>query len=148
MLSDTRIRLLPSIVATALILAACGALNPRASSEADRRRSDDLPEAELREYSTVMEAVQALRSGWLRERTPLRLSPRSGTGTEPANPVWVYWDGTRLGDPSYLTRISTSEVSRVMHYDARAASVRWGVGHENGVIYLVPAVGSVGPVFR
>jgi hypothetical protein len=148
MIGDTRIRLLPFIVAAALVLTACGALKPPASSEADRRTSDDLPEAELREYSTVMEAVQALRAGWLRERTPLRLSPRSGTGTESANPVWVYWDGTRLGDPSYLTRISTSEVSRVIHYDARTASVRWGVGHENGVIYLVPAVGSVGPVFR
>jgi hypothetical protein len=146
MIGDIRVRLLPSIVTAALVLTACGALEPRATSEADRRASDDLTEAELREYSTVMEAVQARRSGWLRVRTPLVLSPRSGT--EAASPVWVYWDGTRLGDPSYLTRISTSEVSRVMHYDARAASVRWGVGHENGVIYLIPAVGSVGPGFE
>jgi hypothetical protein len=143
MIGDTRIRLLPFIVAAALVLTACGALNP---SEARERPSDDLTEVDLEDYATVMEAVQALRAGWLRERTPLLLSPRSGT--EPENPVWVYWDGTRLGDPSYLTRISTSEVSRVIHYDARTASVRWGVGHENGVIYLVPAVGSVGPVFR
>jgi hypothetical protein len=146
MMGDIRVRLLATIVTAALVLTACGALKPRASAEADRRTSDDLTEVELREYSTVMEAVQARRAGWLRVRTPLVLSPRSGT--EPASPVWVYWDGTRLGDPSYLTRISTSEVSRVMHYDARAASVRWGVGHENGVIYLVPTVGSVGPGFE
>lgn len=146
MIGNTRLRLLPSFVTAALVLTACGALKPTSASESDRRASDDLTEAELSDFSTVMEAVQARRAGWLRVRTPLVLSPRSGT--EPANPVWVYWDGTRLGDPSYLTRISTSEVSRVMHYDARAASVRWGVGHENGVIYLVPAVGSVGPVFE
>lgn len=146
MIGDIRVRPLTALVTAALVLAACGALKPRASAEADRRTSDDLTEVELREYSTVMEAVQARRAGWLRVRTPLVLSPRSGT--EPASPVWVYWDGTRLGDPSYLTRISTSEVSRVMHYDARAASVRWGVGHENGVIYLVPTVGSVGPGFE
>jgi hypothetical protein len=138
MIGDTRIRLLPFIVVAALILTACGALKP---SEARERPSDDLTEVDLEDYATVMEAVQALRAGWLRERTPMLLSA-------PANPVWVYWDGTRLGDPSYLSRISTSEVSRVMRYDARTASVRWGVGHENGVIYLVPAMGSVGPVFR
>ena len=146
MIAASRLRLLSATVTAVLVLAACGALRPTSPAEGGRRTSDDLTEAELSEYSTVMEAVQSRRPGWLRVRTPLLLSPRSGT--EPANPVWIYWDGTRLGDPSYLTRISTTEVSRVMHFDARSASVRWGVGHENGVIYLVPAVGSVGPGFE
>ena len=131
------------LLAAALLLGACGRFS--AGSNPRERGSDDLTEVDLRDYSTVMEAVQALRAGWLRERTPLVLSPRSGT--ESASPVWIYWDGTRLGDPSYLGRIATSQVSRVIRYDARTASVRWGIGHENGVIYLVPAVGSVGPVF-
>lgn len=135
----------PSALAVVLILSACGSFGARGEGEGGGA-SAALTEADLANYSTVMEAVQALRPVWLRERTPLVLSPRSGT--EPASPVWVYWDGTRLGDTSYLSRIGSSEVSRVMHYDARAASVRWGVGHENGVIYLVPAVGSVGPGFR
>jgi hypothetical protein len=138
MIGQTRIGLLPLILTAVLALTACGALKP---SEARDRPSNDLTEADLEDYATVMEAVQALRPGWLRKRTPLLLSA-------PANPVWVYWDGTRLGGPSYLSRISTSEVSRVMRYDARTASVRWGVGHENGVIYVVPAMGSVGPGFR
>lgn len=136
-------RLVPWFSAVALVLAACGAPNPSSSAGA---RSSELTQEELKDYSTVLEAVQALRAGWLHERTPLVLAPR--TGTAPANPVWVYWDGTRAGDASYLGRISTSQVSRVIRYDARAASVRWGVGHENGVIYVVPAVGSAGPVFR
>jgi hypothetical protein len=140
-----RIGLIASTLAAALVLAACGRLLPPTPGSEGGRGSDDLTEADLEDYSTVMEAVQVMRAAWLRERTPLVLSPRSGT--EPANPVWVYWDGTRLGDPSYLRRISTSDVSRVIYYDARAASVRWGVGHENGVIYLIPAVGSVGPAF-
>ena len=135
----------PAALAAALVLSACGSFGPRGSGEGGGA-SAALTEVDLEDYSTVMEAVQALRPGWLRERTPLVLSPRSGTA--PASPVWVYWDGTRLGDTSYLTRIGVSQVSRVMHYDARAASVRWGIGHENGVIYLVPAVGSVGPGFR
>lgn len=135
-----------SVTLLLLMLAACGA--PRSTTPPSERgsRSSALTEEELQDYSTVLEAVQSLRAGWLRERTPLVLAPRSGTA--PANPVWVYWDGTRLGDTSYLGRIPTSQVSRVVWYDARAASVRWGVGHENGVIYIVPAVGSAGPVFR
>ena len=136
------------MLAVTVALGACGSLGPGAAGDGagERGSSGELTEEELRNYSTVMEAVQALRASWLRERTPLVLSPRSGA--EAANPVWVYWDGTRLGDTGYLARIGTSEVSRAIHYDARAASVRWGVGHENGVIYLVPAVGSVGPAFR
>jgi hypothetical protein len=143
MIGFLRVGLPRPLFAAALVLAACGTVNR--SSAPDRRGTNDLTETELRDFATVMDAVQSLRAGWLRERTPLLLSPRSGT--ESASPVWVYWDGTRLGDPSSLRRITTSEVSRVIHYDARTASVRWGVGHENGVIYLVPAVGSVGPVF-
>ena len=134
---------LPLLLA-ALVVAACGARSPTTSSSGERARSAELSEVELSDYANVLEAVQSLRPQWLRERTPLVLSPRSGTMR--ANPVWIYWDGTRLGDPSYLGRIAPSEVSRVIHYDARTASARWGIGHENGVIYLVPAVGSVRPL--
>ncbi len=138
---------LPWLIAAAFVLSACGPLRTSSSPEpTSERGSDDLTLAELTDYSTVMEAVQALRPLWLRERTPLVLSPQ--TGAIDGDPVWVYWDGTRLGDTSYLTRIATADVSRVMHYNAAAASFRWGMNHENGVIYLVPAVGSVGPVSK
>jgi hypothetical protein len=142
-----RIGLLPSILTVALVLTACGTLNTSSSPpDSGGPMADHLTEENLIDYSTVMEAVQALRPAWLRERTTLFLSPRSGT--EPANPVWVYWDGTRLGDPSNLTRIATSQVARVVYYNARVASFRWGISHENGVIYLVPASGSARPVFK
>jgi hypothetical protein len=129
-----------------LVLAACGTVRSSGSSAAPARGSDDLKQEDLEDYSTVLEAVQAMRPIWLRQRTPLLLSPRSGT--EAASPVWIYWDGTRLGDPSYLGRIAPSQVSRVVHYVARTASLRWGIGHENGVIYLVPVVGAVPPAIK
>jgi hypothetical protein len=132
------------IFGAALVATSCGTL--RTSNGAGGPGSDDLTAVDLADYSTVLEAVQALRPRWLYRRTTLVLSPRGGT--EAANPVWVYWDGTRLGDPSHLSRIPTSQVSRIIHFDARTASLRWGSNHENGVIYLVPAVGSVGPVFH
>jgi hypothetical protein len=130
------------VITATLVSTACGVVRP---SSGPGRGSDDLTAVDLADYATVMDAVQTLRPRWLTRRTQVVLSPRGGT--EAANPVWVYWDGTRLGDPSALARIPTSQVSRIIHYDARAASLRWGTNHENGVIYLVPAVGSVGPVF-
>ena len=146
MIAYARISLLYPLLTAAVTLTACGPLHTTDSPSDAGPGSDDLVAEDLTDYSTVMEAVQALRPAWLRERTPLVLSPRSGT--EAASPVWVYWDGTRLGDPSYLTRIATSQVSRLVYYDARVASFRWGIGHENGVIYIVPASGSAGAVFR
>jgi hypothetical protein len=137
---------LPSILAVALALTGCGGFRAPSTAADSARNSDDLTSEDLADYSTVMEAVQALRPIWLRQRTPLLLSPRSGT--EAASPVWVYWDGTRLGDPSHLSRITTSQVSRIVHYDARAASLRWGISHENGVIYLVPTAGAAPPVIK
>jgi len=145
MIGYIRTSLLPAMLTAVLVLTACGARN-QSPSAAGGRGADDLTKEDLADYSTVMEAVQALRPIWLHERTPLLLSPRSGT--ESASPVWIYWDGTRLGDPSYLNRITTSEISRVVHYDARTASLRWGMNHENGVIYLVPVMGSVAPVIK
>jgi hypothetical protein len=146
-LDNTRIRLLPPLLAAAFVLAGCGQLRSSNSPSDAGRNSDDLTQEDLADYSTVMEAVQAIRPIWLRQRTPLLLSPRSG-GTEEASPVWIYWDGTRLGDPSYLGRIAPSQVARVVHYDARTASLRWGIGHENGVIYLVPVAGAVAPTIK
>jgi hypothetical protein len=137
-----------SVLAVGLALTACSPRNPYTTPpDPPRGNSDDLIEADLTDYSTVAEAVQALRPRWLTRRTPLLLSPGSETGAAAAAPVWVYWDGTRMGDFSYLVRIKTNEVSRVIHYNARDASLRWGIDHENGAIYLVPAVGSVGPLF-
>ena len=147
MIGHTRVSLLAAVIAAALVSTACGARNPSgAAPAAGERGTDDLTKEDLADYSTVLEAVQALRPIWLRQRTPLLLSPSSGT--EPASPVWIYWDGTRLGDPSHLSRIATSQVTRVVHYDARAASLRWGISHENGVIYLVPVAGAVAPVIK
>lgn len=149
MIGHSRIGLSLSVFAVGLALAACSPRNPYTTPPEPPRggNSDDLIETDLTDYSTVMEAVQALRPRWLNRRTPLHLSPGSQTGAAAAAPVWIYWDGTRMGDPSYLVRVKTNEVSRVIHYDARDASLRWGIDHENGAIYLVPAVGSVGPIF-
>jgi hypothetical protein len=118
-----------------LVFAACGAR----TEAGPRTASDRLTPAEIERYSNLYEAVQALRLTWLQPRTRLRLDPRgvSDSGAVPANPVWTYRDGTRLGGPEALRRISTTEIERVEYYNARAASHRWGINHENGAINVI-----------
>lgn len=92
--------------------------------------SNQITAEALSRYSTVGAAVQALRSGWLVRRSP------GGAGLPPRSPVWVYRDGTRVGDAEVLTYLSTSEISVIDYYDAVQASRRWGTNHENGVIHI------------
>lgn len=135
-----------SILFLALLVSACAQQQMRTG---ERSRSDDLVATDLRDFGSVFDAVQNLRPQWLRERTGTYLANnRPDIATKPANPVWVYWDGTRLGDPSSMRRISPDQVESLRYFDARMASVRWGINHENGVIYITPAVGSVGPGMR
>src|SRR5690606_21751083 len=95
----------PLLLIFLALLAGCSARTQRTSGI----NSDELTREELSRYNTVGEAVQALRSGWLNRRTPVRLSP-TGSATE-ANPVWVYRDGTRVGGPDVLRNLSTVEVA-------------------------------------
>ncbi len=129
-----------SALLLSLLVTAC---SPRMSTRTASRST--LAAAELNRYGNLLDAVTALRPEWLRERTTVYLSANPAEATTPASPVWVYWDGTRLGPPSYLARISPNQVESVRYFDYRTASMRWGINHENGVIYVTPAVGSVGP---
>ena len=111
------------------MLAACATRPP--TDRGVRFDSSELSREELTRYTTVGDAVRALRSVWLQQRTPVRLSSAGST-----NPVWVYRDGTRVGGPEVLRNLSTSEVAEVRYFDAVQASQRWGINHENGVIHV------------
>ncbi|MBV9880206.1 MAG: SGNH/GDSL hydrolase family protein [Gemmatirosa sp.] len=79
-------------------------------------------------YTTVYDAVSALRSTWLRPRGP-------DSFTLPTV-VWVYLDENRLGDVESLRNIQPSQVASVRFYDGPSATGRWGVGHGAGVIHV------------
>jgi hypothetical protein len=79
-------------------------------------------------YSTVYDAVLALRPNWLR--------PRGPESFVLPTVVWVYVDEQRLGDVETLRTIQTSQVSTVRFYDGPSATGRWGVGHNAGVIHV------------
>jgi hypothetical protein len=115
------------LVALALGVTACG---PRVILFESGPRGDLLTQADLSRYATVGEAVAALRSSWLVQRSPY------APGLTQRAPVWVYRDGTRVGEPDVLRLLSVAEVDFVEHVSPRAATYRWGTGHENGVIHV------------
>lgn len=82
----------------------------------------------LGNYTTVYDAVAALRSAWLR--------PRGADSFVNPSIVWVYVDGARVGDVSVLQRIQPQLVNTVRFYDGPTATGLWGVDNGAGVIHV------------
>jgi hypothetical protein len=79
-------------------------------------------------YSTVYDAVEAMRSNWL--------NTRGADSFNNPSVVRVYLDNVSLGDKETLKTISVSSISYVRWYDGVTATSRWGLNHGAGVIYV------------
>lgn len=79
-------------------------------------------------FSTVYDAVAALRSLWLRPRGPDSFNTPSI--------VWVYIDGARAGDVDVLKNMQPRLINTVRFYDGPSATSRWGVDNAAGVIHV------------
>jgi hypothetical protein len=80
-------------------------------------------------YTDAFRAVQSLRPQWLRTRGPTSL-------TQPEVTIKVYLDGSRMGGPEQLERITISSISWIRFLDANEATQRWGLDHVNGAIFV------------
>jgi hypothetical protein len=79
-------------------------------------------------FSTAYDAVEALRSNWLKAR---------GTDSfQTPSEVLVYLDNTRLGGTDRLREIAANTIVYMRFYDGVSATGRWGIGHAAGVIYV------------
>ncbi|HUG97961.1 MAG TPA: hypothetical protein VMQ83_02140, partial [Gammaproteobacteria bacterium] len=76
----------------------------------------------------VYDAILALRRNWLVTRGVDSLN----------NPVQVqvYLDDSRLAGVETLRQISVIDLDFVRYYNGREASVRWGLNHGQGAIYV------------
>ena len=70
--------------------------------------------------------VRLNRPQWLRTRGS------SAVGSS----VMVYVDGNRMGDPSVLKGISTTDISEIRYLDGREATTRYGSNHSHGAILV------------
>jgi len=124
---------------------------PYASAPAERGRARDvIATTELRSAGgqTAYDVVQALRPVWLSARgvdsfdeNPSAVitggrSPQV-TVTPGDAQVVVYLDGTRLGSVDRLREMPANQIKGMRYYDAREATLRWGQGHNHGVIELL-----------
>lgn len=89
-------------------------------------------------FNTAYDAVEALRSNWLRARGP--------DSFQTPSEVLVYLDNTRLGGTDTLREIAANTIYYMRWFDGVAATGRWGVGHAAGVIYVSTHPVGVDPV--
>ena len=102
--------------------------------EAKAKRSPELitrQEIEERapEVQTAYEVVVRLRPIWLSTRGPssINLAPTD---------VVVYVNEARRGGPSALRDINRVEIAEIRHLRGTDASMRFGLGHEQGAILV------------
>ena len=77
-------------------------------------------------FVTLYDAVAALRSNWLQ--------PHSAESV--TNIVWVYVDGSKVGDVGILKEMQPRLVNTLRFYDGPSATSRWGVDNAAGVIHV------------
>ena len=133
-------------VLLSLLVSGCGgaaAANPEsstapASGEAEfvSRRPNEISREEIMARGTnahhAMGLIQRLRPAWLRSR-----GSNSFTAPAAMYPV-VYLDEMRReGGLRALLQIPTSEIRRLEFIGPSDATIRWGTGHQAGVIWIV-----------
>lgn len=111
------------------VLFVLGCASAASSSGEGRSDPNVLTQAQIDRYSNVYQAVQTLRSQWFRVRSP--------PDFDSAGSVVVYRDNLRAGGLEALQRMPTVGVEEVRYFPPIAASQRWGLGHENGVIHVL-----------
>lgn len=117
-----------AIVLSFPVLTACGGRSdsPQVGQFIPRSSPNVLTAYEASGFADAYQAVQGLRSRWLRTRAP--------DGFALPGQVWIYRDGMRVGGVESLRSMSTLGIAALRYYDGLTASQRWRVGHEDRVI--------------
>lgn len=125
-----KIRLLA--LALLVSLSAC-ALGRQASAGRGNARGPIRAE-ELRHVGSgdALAAVRTLRPGWLRSATP-----QSVTGNDR---LVVYFEDLKIGGVDALQAMSVTEIGRIEFLRPQEAQFRFGPGHLNGAIVVLPVI--------
>jgi hypothetical protein len=98
-----------------------------------RRDPNVITGEELASRSTLnaRQAIEQLRPQFLRTRGTTTLGNASV-----GDVIWVYVDGTRMGDLSVLNNITVPEIREIRYLSPSEATNRWGTGHVQGAILI------------
>jgi hypothetical protein len=102
-----------------------------ASAPPDQRSLITFAELQNLSAANALDAVQALRSNWLRPRAS---TMRSGGGmTLPE----VFVDHQHFGPLESLRQLRTESIQEIQFISAPDATTRYGTGHTAGIIYVI-----------
>ena len=143
MIGPTRLLLLGAACAGAIGCASSGtgsqAVDPQttavASAGTTRARKDPnvISSEELASRSTLTarQAIEQLRPQFLRTRGTTTLG-----NAQTKDEIWVYVDGTRMGDLQVLNSIGVHEIREIRYLNPSEATNRYGTGHVQGAILI------------
>lgn len=77
------------------------------------------------------DAIEQLQPQWLSSRGATSLTDPTPTAAS------VFMDGMQVGTVEYLKTVQVIDISELKYYAAGAASARFGMGHQRGVIEIV-----------
>lgn len=117
-----------SWIALLLIVAACGTRSVAPGTRPDRNLISE-EEMKAAGYHDALSTIQLLRPQWLNRRGPSTINLKES--------VKVYLDGSLLGGPEHLQRITVSSISTMRYLDAIEATQRWGLDHGLGAILVI-----------
>lgn len=84
----------------------------------------------------AFEAVERLKSHWLRPVGRSQLPPAAGTPQFRENAVQVYLDDQRLGGIENLRGIEIAAVRYIRYIPPAQAAARWGFNNAGGAIFV------------
>lgn len=119
-----------SIALLSAVLAMSCANSTRPANSATESDRDILSREQILQAGSrnVYDAILALRSNWLVTRGVDSLN-------DPVR-VQAYLDDSRLAGVEALRQIPVVDVGFVRYYNGQQASLRWGLNHGQGAIYV------------
>ena len=123
-----RILLLPAMLFAAACASSGGAGATAQRGDPNLIRRTELTEAQLNDM-TAYQVVQQVRPRMLASLGPTAVSGMSGG-------LVVYLDATKLGNAETMKEIRMAELQEIRYLPPSEATLRYGTGHENGVIVM------------
>jgi hypothetical protein len=88
-------------------------------------------ELAARSTLTARQAIEQLRPQFLRTRGTTTLG-----NAQTKDEIWVYVDGTKMGDLHVLNNIGVHEIREIRYLNPSEATNRYGTGHVQGAIVI------------
>lgn len=116
--------------------AASSGTGPGASQRTSLYGPITLAEIQASHATNGYDLVRALRPNWLQVRGQTRVGQYDR--------IILYMNNVRMGEASALRDVNTADIRAVEFMDPRQAQLRFGSGHEAGVIVVSTRSGAVG----